>query len=125
MTSTTERLSLCQTRPIAYIVEFTYDIRYVKGETNFITDTLSQPSVSAIRSYSIINYKELSEDQALDAEFTRLRHSTSSTLDFQLLKSFENVWYGETCRPDMLGCISQQNLKKGFYESSWARTSTA
>ena len=66
----------------------------MKGETNFVADALSQPSVSVIDSTSAINYKELSADQALDAEFTRLRHSTSSTINFQLLKSFDNhlIW---------------------------------
>ena len=84
MSSTTERPSLRQTRHMAYIAEFTTDIslRYVKDEIHFVADTLSRPSVTAIGSASVINYKELSEDQALDAEFTRLRHSTSSTLDF-------------------------------------------
>ena len=64
-----------------------WGIRYVKGETNFVADALSLSSVSAIRSDTIIKYKELSEDYAS----TRLRYSTSSTLDFQLLKSFDNV----------------------------------
>ena len=82
MTSAIERPSLRQTRHLAYITEFTPDIRYVKGETIFVADTLSRPSVSAIGSASVINYK----DQALDAELTQLCHS--STLDFQLLKSF-------------------------------------
>ena len=76
---------------MAYIAEFTTDIWYVKGETNFVADALSLPFVSAIGSASVINYKELSEDQALDAEFTRLQHSMSSTLDFQPLKSFDNI----------------------------------
>ena len=37
---------------------------------------------------------ELGADQALDAEFKRLRHSTSSTMNFQLFKSFDNhlIW---------------------------------
>ena len=87
MISVTERLSLRQTRQLAFIAEFTTDIRYVKGETNFVADALSRPSVSFIDSTSAINYKILSEDQALDTEFTRLRHSTSSTMNFQLLKS--------------------------------------
>ena len=89
MTSVTERPSLRQTRHLAFIAEFTTDIRYVKGETNLVADALSRPSVSAIGSY-----KELREDQALDAEFTQLRHSTSSTLNLQLLKSFDNnlIW---------------------------------
>ena len=43
---------------------------------------------------TVINYKELSIDQAKDAEFTRLRHSTTSTMNFKLLKSFDNqlIW---------------------------------
>ena len=86
MTSVTERPLLRQTRHLAFITEFTTDIRYVKGETNFVADALSRPSVSAIGSASAINYKELSEDQALDTEFTRLRHLTSSTVNFKLLK---------------------------------------
>ena len=36
----TERPSLRQTRQLAFIVEFTTDIRYVKGETNFVADAL-------------------------------------------------------------------------------------
>ena len=41
-----------------------------------------------------INYKDLSIDQAQDAEFMRLRHSTSSIMNFKLLKSFDNqlIW---------------------------------
>ena len=64
----------------------------MKGETNFVADTLSRPSVSAIECNSVINYKDLSADQALDIEFIRLRHSTSSTLDFRLLKTFDDVF---------------------------------
>ena len=37
MSSVTERASLRQTRQLAFIAEFTTDIRYVKGETNFVT----------------------------------------------------------------------------------------
>ena len=94
MSSVTERPSLRQSRQLVFIDEFTTDIRYVKGETNFVADALSRPSVSVIDSTSAINYKELSADQALDAEFTRLRHSTSSTMNFQLFKSFDNhlIW---------------------------------
>ena len=72
MSSVTERASLRQTRHLAFIAEFTTDIRYVKGETNFVADALSRPSVSAINDGPVINYKELSIDQAKDAEFTRL-----------------------------------------------------
>ena len=36
--STTERSSHRQTRHLAYIAEFTTDIRYVKRETNFVAD---------------------------------------------------------------------------------------
>ena len=90
MSSVTEGASLRQTRHLAFVAEFTTDIRYVKGETNFVADALSRPSVSAINDGPVINYKELSLDQAKDAEFTRLRHSTTSTMNFKLLKSFDN-----------------------------------
>ena len=94
MSSVTERASLRQTRHLAFIAEFTTDIRYVKGETNFVADALSRPSVSAIHDGPAIDYKESSLDQANDAEFTRLRHSTTSTMKFKLLKSFDNqlIW---------------------------------
>ena len=77
-------------RKLAFIAEFTTDIRYVKVETNFVADALSRPSVSVIDNGPAINYKDLSIDQGQAAEFTRLRHSTSSTMNFKLLKSFDN-----------------------------------
>ena len=40
MISVTVRLSLRQTRHLAFIAEFTKDIIYVKGETNFVADAL-------------------------------------------------------------------------------------
>ena len=94
MSSVTQCASLRQTRHLAFIAEFTTDIRYVKGKTNFVADALSRPSVSAIHDGPAIDYKELSLDQANDAEFTRLRHSTTSTMKFKLLKSFNNqlIW---------------------------------
>ena len=72
MSSVTKRAFLRQTRHLAFIAEFTTDIRYVKGETNFVADALSRPSVSAIHDGPVIDYKELSLDQANDAKFTRL-----------------------------------------------------
>ena len=94
MSSVTKRRSLRQTRLLAFIAEFTTVMRYVKGETNFVADALSRPTVSSIDNTSTINYKDLSTDQALDSEFTRLRHSKSSTMHFKLLKSFDNnlIW---------------------------------
>ena len=94
MSSFTELPSLRQTRQLAFTAEFTTDIRYVKGETNFVADALSRPTVSFIDNTSTINYKGLSTDQALDTEFTRLLHSKSSTMNFKLLKSFDNnlIW---------------------------------
>ena len=91
MSSTTERPSLRQTRHMAYIAEFTTDIRYVEGETNFVAVALSRLRVSAIGSASVTNCKELSEDQALDAEFTQFGHSPSTLLDFKLIKTFDNI----------------------------------
>ena len=61
MSSVTERASLRQTRHLAFIAEFTTDIRYVKGETNFVADALSRPSVSVIDHGPVINYKYFAE----------------------------------------------------------------
>ena len=92
MNSTTERPSLRQTRYLSFIAEFTTDIRYViKGETNFVEDALSRPTVSVIEYDAAINYKDLSNDQASDKELIRLRHSTTSNMKFHLLKTFDNV----------------------------------
>ena len=91
MNSTTERQSLRQTRHLAFIAEFTTDIRYVKGETNFVADALSRPTVSAIECDAVINSKDMSGDQALDTEFIRLRHSTSFNMEFRLIKTFDDV----------------------------------
>ena len=51
MSSVTKRPSLRQTRQLAFIAKFTTDIRYVKGETNFVADALSRPTVSFIAIY--------------------------------------------------------------------------
>ena len=91
MNSTAERPSSRQTMHLAFIAEFTTDIRCVKGETNFVADTLSRPTVSAIEYDAAINYKDLSADKASDKEFIHLRHSTSSNMEFCLLKTFDNV----------------------------------
>ena len=93
MNSTTERPSLRQTRHLAFIAEFTTDIRYVKGETNFVADALSRPTVSVIEYDAAINFKDLSKDQASDKELIRLRHSTTSNMEFCLLKTFDNVLF--------------------------------
>ena len=114
MSSVTERASLQQTRHLAFIAEFTTDIRYVKGETNFVADALSRPSVSAIHDGPVIDYKALSLDQANDAEFTRLRHSTTSTMNFKLLKSFDNqlIWCDDTT-----GRTLPRNFAEKFFQT--------
>ena len=58
MLSVTELPSLRQIRQLTFIAEFTTDIRYVKGETNFVSDALSRPTVSFIDNTSTINYKD-------------------------------------------------------------------
>ena len=55
MSSVNERPSLRQSRQLAFIAEFTTDIRYVNGETNFVADALSRPSVSVIDNTPAIN----------------------------------------------------------------------
>ena len=56
--------------------------------------TLWHDRPSFIDNTSTINSKDLSTDQALDTEFTRLRNSRSTTMNFKLLRSFDNnlIW---------------------------------
>ena len=63
----------------------------MKGETNFVADALSRPTVSVIEYDAAINYKDLSMDQASDKKLIRLRHSTTTNMKFRLLKTFDNV----------------------------------
>ena len=79
MSSVTKRASLCQTRHLAFIAKFTTDIRYVKRETNFVADALSRPSVSVIDNWPAINYKDLSIDQAQDAELDFIHYEFQIT----------------------------------------------
>ena len=73
----------------------------MKGETNFVADPLSRPTVSVIEYDAAINYKELSKDQASDKELIRLRHSTMSNMKFRLLKTFDMYWSGATFRQEV------------------------
>ena len=104
MNSTTERSSLRQTRNLAFIAEFTTDIPCLKGETNFVADASSRPTVSAIDYDAVFNYKDFSANQALETEFIRLRHSTSSNMEFRLLKTFDDVLVSCVDRPDTPDC---------------------
>ena len=67
----------------------------------------------ALCSFSFTNWL-ISEDQALDTEFTQLHHSTSSTLKFQLLKSFNNNLILCDVSHDTLDRTLQQNFRKQF-----------
>ena len=113
--STTERPSLHQTRHLVFIAEFTPDIRYVKGETNFVADALSRPTVSAIECEAV-----MSADQALDTEFIRLRHSTLSNMKFRLLKTFDDVlvWYFDRAQQTIQ---NQKSSQESVYNTSRVR----
>lgn len=55
-----------QTRHLEYIAQFTNDIRYIKGESNIVADTLSRtPEIDSISNYKL-NLKELSKEQDKD-----------------------------------------------------------
>ena len=55
----------------------------MKGETNFVADALSRPSVSAIHDGPAIDYKELSLGQAKDAEFDAIETLDYINYEFQ------------------------------------------
>lgn len=68
-------------RHLAFIAEFTTDIRYVKGSFNSAADALSRITINATTGTTDLSLSSLAEAQALDDELPRLRYSTSLRLE--------------------------------------------
>ena len=65
MSSVTERPALRQTRQLAFIAKFTTDIRYVKGETNFVADAVQHGTNLATNSQHNANTVNLPNNSPL------------------------------------------------------------
>ena len=96
MNSRTERPSLRQTRHLAFIAEFTTDIRYVKGKTNFLADDLSGPTVTAIEYDAAINIRaETVADAFFDGSVARF--GTPATITTVIGAQFEYRLWDTLC----------------------------
>ena len=88
-TVTSTRHSPREMRHLAFIAEFTTDLRYIKGKHNVVADALSRPanSLDAIASLHIasprssIDFEALANAQILDSELAALRADVK--FDFQ------------------------------------------
>lgn len=82
LTSSTTSYTAREIRQMAYILEFTHDIRFVRGQQNTVADALSR---IAINTYTperhSIDFTALAMAQKNDAELRQLQESSSLVLE--------------------------------------------
>lgn len=81
LTSRSDRHSPRQTRHLDFILQFTADIRHVKGTDNAAADALSRIGANALNldsSPPVIDFKAMATAQLDDPELIRLQSSPSS-----------------------------------------------
>ena len=76
MAKVSEPWSSCQARHLAYISEYTTDIRHVEGINNPVADALSRVLISAVSTG--VDYEEMARCQQQDASET-LAYRTAVT----------------------------------------------
>lgn len=71
-------------RQLAFISEFTTDIRFIKGQENIVADTLSRLHIDAsFIEHPPLDYSALSASQKNDSELQTLLSSSSCSLELQ------------------------------------------
>ena len=83
MHKATESLSPRQERHLAFISQFTTDIRYLKGETNVVADALSRTSLAASTLTDSL-LTDIASAQASDELCQRLRDGRTSATTYEL-----------------------------------------
>ncbi|GBO40228.1 Transposon Tf2-6 polyprotein [Araneus ventricosus] len=76
-----------QARQLNYISQFSTDIKYIKGENNIVTDTLSR-----VTEVSSIDYDQIADAQTQYEELKSLQTITSMNLKEYPLPSGKNLW---------------------------------
>ena len=66
-------------RQFDYILQFTADIRHVKGSANFVADAFSRAAVDSIctNAPAVVDFQELAQAQRTDTELAELMKSPS------------------------------------------------
>ena len=72
-----------ESRHLAYISEFTSDIRHVSGVDNSVADALSRPSPVSELNQQPVDFSALATAQLTDPELAKLRLNKSSKLEWQ------------------------------------------
>lgn len=83
--SKTER-SPRQTRHLEYISQFTTDIKYIRGESNVVADSLSRPFDVDVIGNSDLNLRALHKEQLNDSEIKDLVKDPSKSCNLKLIK---------------------------------------
>lgn len=91
-------------RHLAFISEFTTDIRHVRGEENAVADALSRatppvPTIAAIQHIPPLNYNYIAQEQQDDPELQQLLSGdTALTMEHILAPDGESmVWCDTSC----------------------------
>lgn len=67
-----------QQRHLAYVSEFTTDVRHIAGKDNLVADALSRPAVNTISTQLAIDYTSMARDQSEDNEVQNCRTADTS-----------------------------------------------
>lgn len=81
LTSSSETHTPREIRQMAYVMEFTTDIRFVPGKDNSVADALSRIGVNTCSTErNAVDYEELAAAQSTDTTLPHLRETTSLNL---------------------------------------------
>ena len=85
LSSRSDRASPRQVRHLDYILQFTSDIRHIRGVDNTVADALSRVDVATLSrdELSTVDFKEMAAAQQDDPDLLRAQSSSSSSLDLK------------------------------------------
>lgn len=78
LTSVSDKFTPRQARHLAYIAEFTGDVRHVQGEANIVADALSRPSIYAL-DVPVLDLARMAAEQSTDPELQEYLKDPSKT----------------------------------------------
>ncbi|XP_064470147.1 uncharacterized protein LOC135384895 [Ornithodoros turicata] len=85
MHSSHSSLSPREIRQLAFVSEFTTDLRHIRGADNAAADALSRIAVSSATTDDTIDFRAMADAQTHDQELARLHTSSSQTLQDVIL----------------------------------------
>jgi len=101
-----------QQRHLAYISEFTTDVRHVSGKDNCVADALSRNPISTVTTHLGIDYSAMAQAQREDEEIPAYRTAVTSLV-------LEDVRFGPT--GDTLLCDVSTGEPRPIVPTTWRR----